>query len=751
MVPEESQAQSEAGTGRHVIRLEGCKPTPVASYLKALGVLRLVADQKDDSARGWWEHDTFHLESDLDRDRLEKFFVEEYEPTPILAPWNGGSGFYPKDNRRAIVPIRDGAAQRLSILRKTIRDLEGRVKEKGLEKRPDPGDDKLEFVMELRSTASDQFLVWLDAAIAMSTDDLMYPPLLGTGGNDGRLDFTNNFLSNLVTLINPETGAATDGSDVLLADALFADPVTGLESSAIGQFAPGSAGGPNAESGFEGGSLMNPWDFVLMLEGAVLLASSTARRLESRGRGVLAYPFTVRPTGAGSGAAAIADEHPARAETWMPLWSGASGIHEVRHVLSEGRIVVGERMPRDGLDVVRAMARLGADRGIEAFERFAYLQRSGLAYLATPLGRVRVTRNPDVDLIDELELDGWLDRFRRIGRDDSAPARLTRLAHELEATLFDLAETAEAPIHLQRCLIALGKCQRYLSLSTGARKMCPIAVPVLSDRWSTRSDDGSPQYAIATAIAGLHGVRSRSSEGRRGARVLATAEYMAPVGTGRSGRRRPWTKDLANRVVWRGGSLPRNMGKMMSRRLLDQRELGLDEIPLHGDVSIPAKLIARWLIRPEWDQRIADLVGGLALVGRVRIGVARSAGGSLATPAAYRLLKPLFVPASRLTGCLQTRDSTIDPITLPPPAEVVRLLRSNQPERAFRLAHETLRSKGLVGPRVNPSTQPDQGPRLLAALMAPIPCRDLRAIVRSYFDPDRDPARQSSTSSTKDD
>jgi len=750
MVREESQAQSEAGIGRHVVRLEGCKPTPLASYLKALGVLRLVANQKDDSARGWWERDAFHLESDLDRDRVEKFFLEEYEPTPILAPWNGGSGFYPKDNRRAIVPIRDGAAQRLSTLRNTIRDLESRVKEKGLEKRPDPGDDKLEFVMELRSTASDQFLVWLDAAIAMSTDDLMYPPLLGTGGNDGRLDFTNNFLSNLVTLMNPETGAAEDESDVLLADALFADPVTGLERSAIGQFAPGSAGGPNAESGFEGGSLMNPWEFVLMLEGAVLLASSTARRLESRGRGVLAYPFTVRPTGVGSGAAAIADEHPARAETWMPLWSGASGIHEVRHVLSEGRIVVGERMPRDGLDVVRAMARLGVDRGIEAFERFAYLQRSGLAYLATPLGRVRVTRNPDVDLIDELELNGWLDRFRRIARDDSAPARLTRLVHELEAALFDLAETAETPIPLQRCLIALGKCQRYLSLSAFAREMCPIAVPVLSDRWSTRADDGSPEYAIATAIAGLHGLRIGHHEGHRTERVLTTAEYMAPVGTGTPARRRPWTTDHSNRVVWGGGSLDRNMGRMMSRRLLDQRELGLDEIPLHGTVSIPAKLIVQWLIRPEWDRRIADLASGLALVGGVRLGVARSAGDSPAIPAAYRLLKPLFVPSSELAKGLPEQTPRSDPIALPPPAEVVRLLRTNQPDRAFRQAHETLRSRGLFAPRTIPSTGAAHGSRMLAALMVPIFRTDLRTIMQSYFDPDQDSARRSSTTSSKD-
>ena len=36
------------------IVLAGCAPIPLASYLKALGVFRLVAEQKDECARGRW-------------------------------------------------------------------------------------------------------------------------------------------------------------------------------------------------------------------------------------------------------------------------------------------------------------------------------------------------------------------------------------------------------------------------------------------------------------------------------------------------------------------------------------------------------------------------------------------------------------------------------------------------------------------------------------------------------------------------
>ena len=50
--------------------LAGCTPQPLAAYLKALGVLRLVAEQKDCHVKGWWACEAFHLESCLDETGL---------------------------------------------------------------------------------------------------------------------------------------------------------------------------------------------------------------------------------------------------------------------------------------------------------------------------------------------------------------------------------------------------------------------------------------------------------------------------------------------------------------------------------------------------------------------------------------------------------------------------------------------------------------------------------------------------------
>lgn len=47
------------------IYLNGCTPVPLAHYLKALGVLRLVSEQKDPDAAGYWHNECFVLRTKL--------------------------------------------------------------------------------------------------------------------------------------------------------------------------------------------------------------------------------------------------------------------------------------------------------------------------------------------------------------------------------------------------------------------------------------------------------------------------------------------------------------------------------------------------------------------------------------------------------------------------------------------------------------------------------------------------------------
>ena len=107
----------------NIHNLDGCCPAPLAHYLKALGILRLVAEQADSEARGWWERDHFRLATNLDRRALEKFFLLNYKPTPVFNPWGARSGFYPggseKSARTALEAIQNTSDSRFETYKET--------------------------------------------------------------------------------------------------------------------------------------------------------------------------------------------------------------------------------------------------------------------------------------------------------------------------------------------------------------------------------------------------------------------------------------------------------------------------------------------------------------------------------------------------------------------------------------------------------------------------------------------------------
>ncbi|MCA8997954.1 MAG: type I-U CRISPR-associated protein Csx17, partial [Planctomycetaceae bacterium] len=489
---------------RHDIELTGCAPTPLAHYLKALGILRLVSEQIDKTAQGWWKNDRFWLRSKLDREGLIQFFLNEYEPTPIVAPWNGGSGFFPKDNRVAIDAIRSGNALRYTNYRTLLARCERILAELHLEEKPD--DQKAELLQQCRNFFPDRDLDWLDAAYVLTADGPKYPPLLGTGGNDGRLEFTNNYMQHLVAMVSPDDGTVSPMGQSSLNESLFAEQSNVRNSGTIGQFDPGSLGGANNGTGFEGASTVNSWDFLLMLDGAMTFAAAAVKKLESSQRGVLAYPFCVRSTGVGYGSADRSDEESARSEMWLPLWNAPATFSSVSTLMSEGRAVTGRRQARHGVDFARAIAGLGVDRGVNEFQRIAFQQRNGLAYLAVPLGRFQVKGNPDAEEL-LAPLDHWLDRFRSAASGKNAPARATRALRQIESAIFRLCERGDTR-DVQDLLIALGEAEAAVAISQSLREGDKGSginpVPLLTPDWVTKANDHSTEFRIAAALASVY-------------------------------------------------------------------------------------------------------------------------------------------------------------------------------------------------------------------------------------------------------
>lgn len=528
----------------HILRLDGCAPTPLAHYLKAIGVLRVVAEQADPDARGWWEGDRFRLATKLDESELIRFFLERYEPTPLVSPWNRDSGFFYAADP-GLTPIEKSTAPRFERLRagvrasrllldkleeadRAVRAIRAEAKNGKLSKaekdalRKSPGYKsrlkeadkqfkilKADLISRIRMRWRGPHREWMDAAMALADDGTpSYPALLGTGGNDGRLDFTNNYfqrLNEVFDLADP-VGTAREPAREWFESALIGRTIRGLQSgSAVGQFLPGLAGGANNSYGPDSKSLLNPVDFVLMLEGAVLFAAHVTRRLGVVESARAAAPFAVGSRGAGYASASESDEgargEPAREEQWMPLWVQPMTFPELRRLLAEGRAQIGARVAREPLDIARAIARLGAARGIIAFERYGYIKRNGKSNLAVPLGRFRVpdSMSPGLACLDDL--DGWLPRLQRESRDtknNRPPIRLKQVERHLADALFNVTQHPDEPSRWQSVLLSLADVEAVQLTSNGYRAG---PIPKLRPEWVEAADDDTPEIRLALSLA----------------------------------------------------------------------------------------------------------------------------------------------------------------------------------------------------------------------------------------------------------
>ena len=774
------------------LTLHGCAPTPLASYLKALGVLRLLSsgannvtgEPADAGVRGWWEGERFHLLTTLGRDGITEFFLHGYAPSPVIAPWNGGSGFYAKDNKDGFVPLSaDEVALRFWPFSSAIRAAADTLADLRMTTRPE-GNDKADLVALLRSRLAESALPWLDAALVLSGDRLTFPQLLGTGGNDGRLDFTNNLMRRLVSagkatgIFEASSGEPRPHARALLDNALWRAPIHDLTRVAVGQFSPGSAGGPNATTGYEGNPAANSWDYVFMLEGAATFASAATRRHQSTEFARASFPFTVGVSGAGWGGVEVADETDARAEFWAPLWTRPTRSSEIEALFGEGRAVMNGRTARDGLEFARSVAALGVSRGFSEFQRYGFFKRAGKNHYAAALGRRDATPSAATKLLADLDRGRWLANVRRVARGGEQPAAaaIRREMKALEDSLFDLLGPDPSGEPVAATLIAVGRLASWLSTSPSTREAIPPP-PLLSREWLLQADDGTPEFRIAAALASL-GIPSTSSrrdteqqEDARpsGAPAPPMAAHFAPLTNGigdgfeartffrgRHLRRgRAWATDGGPpTVVWGRGDLVTNMIAVLQRRLVEVPIRGLTDKPLAGATCARLSDIVAFLTDDYFDHaRCSTLLAGMVWARPTwfpKTAVPeRDGAASPSVPFAYAALKPIF----STDAALQRVGAIPSGTTLPIPTGQFSQLRSAAGTRdgaatdqAVATAFARARSAGFPSPyhghRAGGRSASGSGgrigvgipaDRLAAALLIPVSRRALKGLLSQAY------------------
>lgn len=656
-------------TKPHVHKLTGLKPDALATYLAALGVIRILAEQKDPSARGLWRDEHFVLVTELSWEDVQRFFLETYEPTPILAPWNLESGFFslkppdgsvstedaastsgadeeeiddaaagdsesddgdegeddaeravgdpvldafatsssprlasfrcaieiakaaiPKEVLQAEADARSAHADirarvdtersaheyasrqleeakslvsqlkadeevkksvakgsaRSSAAREELTQVQVQLKEakerersaraeqkvcagklKDAEKRTKKDKElqarvedakkrftvvqkstKARLIADLRARWSERSQQWVDAAVALDERQkkgFEFTSLFGSGGNDGRMEFTKNFRQHIHALFDLETGKALEAAGDRLRAALFGATTNLLLNKAVGQFFPGRAGGTNMGAGFFGGAAVNPWEFVLMLEGAIALVAGMSRRGEV-GRARVSSPFWVEAASAGFGSASELEGSP-RGEQWLPLWGHPLEYGELVELIREGRAQVGRLQTTRAGDLVRAAARLGLARGIESLQRFAYLERNGQSNLAVSAGRFRVASRSHQALLEEIA--PWIERlvwYSKRTKDNNVPLSLGAVARRTQEALFAVCRHDATPTEWRELLGALGEAE--FALLRSGKNPARRPLPRLSWGWIAAADDdtslGRTVLRLALSLASQH-------------------------------------------------------------------------------------------------------------------------------------------------------------------------------------------------------------------------------------------------------
>ena len=803
------------------LTLKGCSPTPLASYLKALGVLRILSSETnsvagepaDSNVRGWWEGEQFHLRTALARNDVVRFFLRDYTPSPVIAPWNGRAGFLEGDAGTA--STREGAVLMRQIegskcirlrhmrsairllrsnlhlveldrlraeskeLRRKARELKGEKKRKCLERRKlvEARAKAVKGIVlpSLRSTIGDVHVSYMDSCFAIAPDqqEARAAPLLGAGGVDGSRDFGVRFAAALKQAFAFDTGAPLPDAEGNLRAALFNTGIRLDDLGSIGMFDPGGAG-PNASVGYAGKNARNFWDVMLVMEGSIVFAGALTRRWGTRAPSGASFPFTFEATQAGSGGFSVEDPTHPRGEIWTPLWAKPVRYPEIHAVFAEGRLTIGGGTARDGLDAARSVAQIGNSRGLSGFERYSLTQSDRkLPYQATPLGRLRTPPVARPDLIADLEVGRWLQSVRDAAKKKSAPMRAKAAVHELDNFLFattDETLTAEGALH---SLIALGKLVGWLSTSPKARKIVTAPPPLLSRSWIHRADDGSSEFRIASALAGL-GIDSPPQDGRsdsvefqsRGFRPAPMAAHFAPLTNGPGEgferatffrdrwlrKRRNWASDNnPPTVVWGHGGLVANMIAVLGRRLVEESIRGLLDKPFGTATFVQLSDVATFLSGDFDDEICSDLLAGMVWAKPAWLPAKNEdlKFGRTSVPFAYAALKPIFATneALRRVGAIPTENS------IPIPPGLVGQLRAagqDQDGRAIDLAVRTAfsraRSSDLLSPydsiqsgggtsalnsrRIGVGVRPD---RLVAAMLIPISDQGLTSLLRRAY------------------
>jgi CRISPR-associated protein Csx17 len=674
----------------NTIKLRGCTTEPMINYLKSLGVFRIISKQVDGRSRALWTKGCLSLQADIDESSFTDFLLEDYGPSPLFGPWGAWSGFYDSEKKpkEALDSLLASEDERFLDFRESALTIRELMRELGVKSKP-KDEDKLQLLIDLRSGVGDEMIDWLDTCYVLSDDSKKFMPVLGTGGNEGNGSYFSVYLQALDMMLLQ----SRERSRGLLENSLYSRGSPKLEDISPGQFSPGSIAEVNATEGYrKKRNLVNPWDFILAMEGSLMFAGMASRRYNTNSSGNASFPFIVTPSASGSSHLSSMDSKGYfESEIWVPVWTNPASLVELETLFGEGRAMVGRRQARDGLDFARSVSSLGVDRGIGSFVRYGRMKRQGSGTnanaIAVPLGQIEVRDDRGVDLI--ADIDTWLGKLRRACSNDNTANKLGSGLRRLEDSIFRLC-AAGGRHRLLDLLMEIGRMERTLSMTPN------VSVPPftgLHPQWVGQSYDGTPEFRIALSLASVYN------------KDLGPLRLqMEPIKWDK-GRMSGWANDT--KVVWTQGSLPMNLSLVLKRRMMEASRSDIEHCPSDGKSTTSLADVQSFIEGTTDDVKINDLIWAFNCL---RWGetvpsehLPRTEGGRIGSISrAYAALKLVHLPGNLVpetsNGSIRysiSRDNKKG-IRIAPTPEILSLLMTGRGSDAISLAYRRIKVSGLT-------------------------------------------------------
>ena len=593
--------------------------------------------------------------------------------------------------------------------------------------------------------AEEQLLPLFGAHLALDGRVRMNP-LLGTGGNAGKRDFSKGWKDAVQVINKPPQSHGREVFDSDLKAFLNGDACTYLDGFSAGSWfgAANKIYNHGTRQPYRKGEV-TPWAMALACEGLPYFSGGPSRQLGSRQQPKGAFPFVTVAM-----APKCADEAGSvEAEVWAPIWNQPMTEPELRALFLRGRTELGGKGATSSAAFAVGVMGRGVDAGVAEFRRFLLQHTTSAQTFEPRLATVVPVPKTSLDSATTKATRAIVELYNGLPSDRKVDQRwkFSGLRGPLEQALVDFAaaqsregRTEQAWTLVDEMIGALVKVDRNRTFRSHN-----FQSRLLPGEWAARlfqEDPPDRETRLALAVSSL-------------AETPTSPPFIAHrVGLKKrtDGPRWEFPESAPARRIWNDAALTDNLGAMAERRVMEELRNAAPRPPFGAAIRVGLEDVCAWLsgqidedrMRLWLDRLCVFDWGGTA--SREAAKVLQSSftsarpviDGALALYALFRPLASdwLFRQILRKSGIQAENKSTCACL-----GRVIAMLRHGDVNAAAEVAMGAYRAAGVALADIKTPLDGPEPERLLTSLV--IPVRDRQVLTafmcwRSPTEPNRE-------------